>query len=139
LETAERCTLHSPLGGDRDVSWQAMRDMLHGALNTASERQPFLAGGITFCGMVPLRAVPFRVVCILGLNDGVFPRQDNDHAFNVMHQQPRLGDRNTRDDDRLLFLQALTAARDAFYISYIGQDVHTGEPLPPSPIVGELL
>ncbi len=89
--------------------------------------------------MVPLRAVPFRMVCVLGMNDSAFPRQDTGRAFNVMFDAPRLGDRNTRDDDRLLFLQALTAARDAFYISYIGQDVNTGEELPPSPIVGETL
>lgn len=139
FETAEICTQAKPLAADRTISWQAMRDMLHDALGSASERQPFLAGGITFCGMVPLRAVPFRVVCVLGLNDNAFPRQDNNRAFNVMFQQPRLGDRNTRDDDRLLFLQALTAARDAFYISYIGQDVHSGESLPASTIVGETL
>lgn len=139
LETAETCTQAIPLNADRTVSWQAVRDMLHTTLDSASERQPFLAGGITFCGMVPLRAVPFRVVCVLGLNDDAFPRQDNGRAFNVMYQKPRLGDRNIRDDDRLLFLQALTSARDVFYISYIGQDVHTGETLPPSPIVGETL
>ncbi|MDA3920581.1 MAG: exodeoxyribonuclease V subunit gamma [Salinisphaera sp.] len=139
FEEAEKCTTAQPLGSDRTISWPAVRDMLRASLESASERQPFLAGGITFCGMVPLRAVPFRMVCVLGMNDDAFPRQDNGRAFNVMFQNPRLGDRNTRDDDRLLFLQALTAARDAIYISHIGQDVHTGEALPPSPIVGETL
>lgn len=139
FEAAETCTRDIPLDADRAISWTAVRDMLRASLDAASERQPFLAGGITFCGMVPLRAVPFRMVCVLGMNDDAFPRQDNGRAFNVMFNQPRLGDRNTRDDDRLLFLQALTAARDAFYISHVGQDVHTGEALPPSPIVGETL
>jgi exodeoxyribonuclease V gamma subunit len=139
FEAAEDCTRERPLATDRSLSWPAVRDMLRAALDSASERQPFLAGGITFCGMVPLRAVPFRVVCVLGMNDDAFPRQDTGRAFNVMFGAPRLGDRNIRDDDRLLFLQALTAARDAFYISHIGQDVHTGEALPPSPIVGETL
>ncbi|ROO25975.1 exodeoxyribonuclease V subunit gamma [Salinisphaera orenii] len=148
FEAAESCTSEIPLSPardtdptrpDRTISWAAVRDMLRASLETASERQPFLAGGITFCGMVPLRAVPFRMVCVLGMNDDAFPRQDHGRAFNVMFQNPRLGDRNIRDDDRLLFLQALTAARDVFYISHIGQDVHTGEALPPSPIVGETL
>ncbi|MDN5940050.1 MAG: exodeoxyribonuclease V subunit gamma, partial [Salinisphaera sp.] len=139
FETAETRTGEIPLSEDRAISWEAVRDFLRAALNSPSERQPFLAGGITFCGMVPLRAVPFRVVCLLGMNDGVFPRQDTNRGFNVMFQQPRLGDRNTRDDDRLLFLQALTAARDGFYVSYIGQDVRSGEALAPSPIVGETL
>jgi len=139
FEAAETCTREKPLANDRSISWPAVRDMLRTSLDSASERQPFLAGGITFCGMVPLRAVPFRVVCVLGMNDDAFPRQDHGRAFNVMFNQPRLGDRNTRDDDRLLFLQALTAARDAFYISHVGQDARTGEDLPPSPIVGETL
>ncbi|MES1937282.1 exodeoxyribonuclease V subunit gamma [Salinisphaera hydrothermalis] len=139
FDTAENCTRDKPLAADRHLSWPAVRDSLRATLETAAERQPFLAGGITFCGMVPLRAVPFRMVCVLGMNDSAFPRQDTGRAFNVMFDAPRLGDRNTRDDDRLLFLQALTAARDAFYISYIGQDVNTGEELPPSPIVGETL
>lgn len=139
FETAETYTRDKPLTDDRKLSWAAVRDSLRSALERATERQPFLAGGITFCGMVPLRAVPFRMVCVLGLNDSAFPRQDTGRAFNVMLDAPRMGDRNTRDDDRLLFLQAVTAARDAFYISYIGQDVNTGETLPPSPIVGETL
>lgn len=139
FEAAENCTRQKPLARDRTISWPAVRDMLRATLDSAAERQPFLAGGITFCGMVPLRAVPFRMVCMLGMNDDAFPRQDYNRAFNVMFAQPRLGDRNIRDDDRLLFLQALTAARDAFYISHIGQDVHTGEALPPSPIIGETL
>ncbi|MGB7755898.1 MAG: exodeoxyribonuclease V subunit gamma, partial [Salinisphaera sp.] len=139
FDTAETCTRDKPLAADRTISWPAVRDALRATLETAAERQPFLAGGITFCGMVPLRAVPFRMVCVLGMNDSAFPHQDTGRAFNVMFDAPRLGDRNTRDDDRLLFLQALTAARDAFYISYIGQDVNTGEALPPSPIVGETL
>ncbi len=139
LDRAEACTAEKPLAADRRLSWQAVRDDLRARLDSVADRQPFLAGGITFCGMVPLRAVPFRLVCVLGMNDTAFPRQDTARAFNVMFAAPRLGDRNIRDDDRLLFLQALTAARDQFYISYIGQDIRTGEALPPSPLVGETL
>lgn len=139
FDAAENCTRDVPLADDRRLSWTAVRDTMRAQLGSSSERQPFLAGGITFCGMVPLRAVPFRMVCMLGLNDAAFPRQETGRGFNVMFGAPRLGDRNTRDDDRLLFLQALTAARDGVYISYIGQDLRTGEDLPPSPVVGELM
>jgi exodeoxyribonuclease V gamma subunit len=139
LEGAEENTRATPLGSDRRIAWEAMREHLRATLDSVAERQPFLSGGITFCGMVPLRAVPFGMVCILGLNDSAFPRQDRNQAFNVMFEQPRLGDRNTRDDDRLLFLQALTSARHIFYLSYIGQDPVSGEKRPPSPIIGETL
>ncbi|MDT0634893.1 exodeoxyribonuclease V subunit gamma [Spectribacter hydrogenoxidans] len=125
--------------GDEPLSWQAVREALIGELAVAGERQPFLSGGVTFCGLMPLRAVPFRVVCLLGLNDGDFPRQERNRAFNILRAAPRLGDHNVRDDDRLLFLQAVMAARDVFYVSYTGQDVAGGETLPPSPLVGEWL
>lgn len=125
--------------GDEPLDWETVRELLVGALQAPGERQPFLSGGITFCGMIPLRTVPFRVVCLLGMNDGDFPRQTQDRAFNIIRSFPRLGDRNMRDDDRLLFLQCLLAAEDTVYISFIGQDVRSGDTLEPSPIVGEFL
>ncbi len=133
LGTAADCINEQPL------SWEAVREVLLRELEDSGERQPFLAGGVSFCGLVPLRAVPFRVVCILGLNDGDFPRQPRQRSFNLIHRQPRPGDASVRDDDRHLFLQALMAARDVFYLSYTGQDVRGGEELAPSPVVSELL
>lgn len=127
------------LGEDATLSWEAVREALGQALDDSGERQPFLGAGITFCGIVPLRAVPFRMIAILGMNDGDFPRQDRNRSFNLIRRFPRLGDPSTRDDDRLLFLQALMAAEDTFYLSYTGQDVRGGEALEPSPVVGELL
>ncbi|MDQ2068975.1 exodeoxyribonuclease V subunit gamma [Natronospira bacteriovora] len=132
-------TADDNLGGDTLLSWEAVREALGQALDDSGERQPFLGAGITFCGLVPLRAVPFRMVAILGMNDGDFPRQDRNRSFNLIRRFPRLGDASTRDDDRLLFLQAVMAARDTFYLSFTGQDVRSGEELEPSPVVGELL
>ncbi|MBA1149600.1 exodeoxyribonuclease V subunit gamma, partial [Ectothiorhodospiraceae bacterium WFHF3C12] len=132
-------TAAANLGENTELSWEAVREALGRALDDSGERQPFLGGGITFCGMVPLRAVPFRMVAILGMNDGDFPRQDRNRSFNLIRRFPALGDQSARDDDRLLFLQALMAARDTFYVSYTGQDVRSGEALEPSPAVGELL
>ncbi len=125
--------------GEEQLGWAAVREIVRRELDDGGERQPFLGGGITFCGLVPLRALPFRMVAALGMDDGAFPRQDRNRAFNAMRRRPRLGDRSARDDDRLLFLQFLMAARDWLYISYTGQDVRSGDPLEPSPVVGELL
>ena len=130
---------HACLDEKSELSWEAVREALATELDGSGERQPFLGAGITFCGLVPLRAVPFRMVAVLGMNDGDFPRQDRNRSFNLIRRFPRLGDSSTRDDDRLLFLQALMAARDTFYVSYTGQDVRSGESLEPSPVVGELL
>jgi exodeoxyribonuclease V gamma subunit len=125
--------------GNEPLSWEAVREIVDGELDASPLRQPFLAGGVTFCGLVPLRTVPFRVVCLVGMNDGAFPRRDPNRSINLIRLQPRLGDSSVRDDDRLLLLQWLLAARDVFYVSYTGQDTASGEDLSPSTAVAELL
>jgi exodeoxyribonuclease V gamma subunit len=106
------------------------------------ENQPgkaFLRGSVTFCGLNPMRSIPFRVVCVLGLQDGSFPRCPAPPSFDLMAKQPRTGDESQRDDDRYLFLETLLAARDRFYLSYVGQSVRDNSPRPPSVAVSELL
>jgi exodeoxyribonuclease V gamma subunit len=105
------------------------------------EKSPYgyLSGGITFCSMLPMRAVPFPVVCLLGMEDGSFPRPDIAFSFDRMAREPRLGDRSRRDDDRYLFLEAFLSARKQFYISFVGQSVRDDSKLPPSVLVSELL
>ena len=98
----------------------------------------FLRGGITFCGMVPMRSLPFKVLCLIGLNDGKFPRDTRAAAFDLIARHPRKGDRARRVDDRYLFLEALISAREHLYLSYVGRDIRTNEALAPSALVGEL-
>jgi exodeoxyribonuclease V gamma subunit len=108
-------------------------------------RQPFLAGGVTFCRMVPMRLIPFRVICLIGLNDRDFPRQEPSPVLNRLAAaldkpgQRRRGDRSVRDDDRFLFLQLLSAADRVVHLSYIGRDAMDGSPREPSIVVSELL
>ena len=114
------------------------------ALGDSDARQPFLTGGVTFGRMVPMRLVPFKVICLLGMNDGDFPRRDalgslNRLSANLSTTRRRVGDRSIRDDDRGLFLQLFAAATQNFYLSYLGQDPRSGETLPPSVVVAELL
>ena len=100
----------------------------------------FMTGQITVCSMVPMRSIPFRIVAILGLNDGQFPRTRPPLGFDLMAQDPiRLGDRSRRGDDRYLFLEALLSARDALYLSYQGYDIHKNEERPPSLVLDELI
>ncbi|MCC5811038.1 MAG: exodeoxyribonuclease V subunit gamma [Ectothiorhodospiraceae bacterium] len=133
LQTAGECL------DDHSLSWLALREALVAALNGSGVRQPFLSGGVTFTDMETLAGVPFRVVCLLGMNDGSFPRQDGGREFNFMLHRRQLGDRLNRDADRQAFLQALLAARDVFYLSYTGHDVRSGEDLEPATPVSEFL
>lgn len=110
----------------------------HTARETRSS-SGFLRGQLTFCSMLPMRSIPFKVVCLIGLNDGVFPKNDRYATFDLMGASRRPGDRSRRMDDRYQFLEALMAARDHLYLSYIGQSIKTNEAIPPSVVVTELL
>jgi len=89
--------------------------------------------------MVPLRSLPFRLICLLGLDDHALPRRTTPAGFDLIAQHPRSGDRMRRLDDRYLFLEALLCAREALYISYVGRSVRDNSELPPSVLVSELL
>ncbi|MFO7787739.1 MAG: exodeoxyribonuclease V subunit gamma [Halospina sp.] len=100
----------------------------------------FMTGQITVCSMVPMRSIPFRVVAILGLNDGEFPRQRPPLGFDLMaNDRPRPGDRSRRGDDRYLFLEAILSAREHLYLSYQGRDLNTNAERQPSLVLTELM
>ena len=99
----------------------------------------FLAGGVTFCAMLPMRSIPFKVICLIGLNDEAFPRDSRPLNFDIMAQYPQVGDRSRRNDDKYLFLESIISARNRFYVSYIGQDSQDNTPIPPSVLVSELI
>ncbi|MEJ1268906.1 hypothetical protein WDV93_24230 [Pantoea ananatis] len=88
---------------------------------------------------MPMRSIPFSVVCLLGMNDGVYPRTLAPLGFDLMQQQSRKGDRSRRDDDRYLFLEALISAQQQLYISYIGRAIQDNTERYPSVLVTELL
>lgn len=102
--------------------------------------QRFMGGAVSFCTLMPMRAIPFRVVCLLGMNDGDYPRRQAPADFDLMAQpgHARPGDRSRREDDRYLFLEALASARDALYVSWVGRNVRDNSVLPPSVLVGQL-
>ena len=108
-------------------------------LSAVPERQRFLMGGVTFCGMVPRRAIPFRMIAVLGLDDGKFPRPDSDAGLDLMTRHRRLGDRDVRSDDRYLFLETVMAARERLHLSFIGEGVRDGKPRNPAIPLAELL
>ncbi|MDO4998000.1 MAG: exodeoxyribonuclease V subunit gamma [Neisseria sp.] len=99
----------------------------------------FLRKGITFCSMVPMRSLPFKVLCLLGLNDDNFPRQTKASSFDLIAKHPKAGDRARRDDDRYLFLEAIISARQQLYLSYVGREVKDNSELAPSTLIGELI
>ena len=86
-----------------------------------------------------MRSVPHRVVCLLGLDDGAFPRKAPRDGDDLLLDDPHVGERDPRAEDRQLLLDALLAARDRLIITYTGNDERTNIAKPPAVPVGELL
>lgn len=128
------------LGGCRQTIVPEIIDIwLKKSLNLDLSPYGFLSGGITFCSLLPMRAIPFKVVCLLGMNDGDFPRTQIRPGFDLMARDYQKGDRLKRNDDRYLFLEALLSARNQLYISWVGRSMTDNRELLPSVLVSELL
>ncbi|MEJ8849485.1 exodeoxyribonuclease V subunit gamma [Variovorax rhizosphaerae] len=98
----------------------------------------FFAGAVTFATLMPMRAIPFRVVALLGMNDGDYPRSRVPMDFDLMGHDYRPGDRSRREDDRYLFLEALLSAREKLHISWVGHSILDNSERPPSVLVAQL-
>ena len=122
------------------VPLAVLREAWLGGLDDPTLDHQFVSGGVTFCTLMPMRAVPFRVVCLLGMNDGDFPRRARQADFDLLALpgMARPGDRSRRDDDRYLMLEAVLAARDKLYISWVGRNVRDNTEQPASVLVAQL-
>jgi exodeoxyribonuclease V gamma subunit len=102
-------------------------------------RASFRTGTLTVCTLVPMRSVPHRVVCLVGMDDGAFPRHGLIGGDDVLARDPRTGERDVRSEDRQLFLDAICAAQEHLVITYTGADPRSGADVPPCVPLGELL
>lgn len=118
---------------------EVVRSHLKSTLERTHAGGGFISGGVTFCAMLPMRSIPFEVVCLVGMNTAAFPRESTPLGFDLMARFPRPGDRSRRRDDKYLFLEALVSAARVFYVSYVGQSVQDNSDIPPSVIVSELI
>ncbi|KEY91558.1 exodeoxyribonuclease V gamma chain [Candidatus Photodesmus blepharus] len=101
--------------------------------------QHFLTGQVNFCTMIPMCSIPFKVVCLLGMNDGVYPRSVPPESFDLMIGRTKHGDRSRRDEDCYLFLEAIRSAQQVFYVSYVGRSIQDNTECFPSVLVSELM
>ncbi len=121
------------------ISFEVFAHTLLQSISSATRSSVFASGGITFCSLIPMRSIPFKVVAMLGLNFDKFPRKETTYSFNLIERERRKGDRNLKDNDKHLFLETLLSAKEYLYISYIGQSVKDNTILPPSALVDELI
>jgi exodeoxyribonuclease V gamma subunit len=116
-----------------------IRAVLADRLRGRPTRANFRTGHLTMCTLVPMRSVPHRVVCLLGLDDGMFPRRTAPDGDDIIERAPCVGDRDLRSEDRQLLLDALLAATDHLVITFSGRDERTNAVRPPAVPLGELL
>jgi exodeoxyribonuclease V gamma subunit len=128
-------------GLDEPVSLGVLRSHWMAQLDTVGLQRRFAAGGVQFATLMPMRAIPFKVVCLLGMNDSAYPRSPTPRDFDLISHagNHRPGDRARREDDRYLFLEALLSARQRLYISWQGRRASDHAVLPPSVLVAQLM
>ena len=122
-----------------DLPLELLRYVLEKTVDDTVSSGGFLSGGVTFCTLQPMRTIPARVVCLLGMDGDAFPRRPQQLGFDRMRDDRRVGDRSVREDDRYLFLETLLSVRETFILSYVGQSARDLSEAPPSVLVSELL
>ncbi|HNX05300.1 MAG TPA: exodeoxyribonuclease V subunit gamma, partial [Opitutales bacterium] len=127
------------LAGPDPVDCRVIADAMQGILAESYAPPGFLSGGVTFAELKPMRSIPARIMCLLGMNDAAFPRQDRPLSFDRSTRERRRGDRSIREGDRYLFLETLLCARERLYLSFGGLSQRGAAETPPSVVVSELL
>jgi len=138
IKELEKYNIANDLVND-EIAYPLFSHSFLGTISSSTRSGSFAGGGITFCSLIPMRSIPFKVVALLGLNFDKFPRKENQVNFNLMTKSPRKGDRNVKENDKHLFLETLLSAQDYLYISYIGQSAKDNSTIPPSALVDELI
>ena len=126
-------------GFDGPVEIEVVISFLENLLESVNFGTGFISSGVTFCAMLPMRSIPFKVVCLVGMDMDAFPRESKTLSFDLMAKNPRIGDRSRRNDDKYLFLEAIISARNKLYISYVGQSIRDNTRIAPSALVSEVI
>ena len=127
------------LDTDQPVSFDVVREWVNNTLADDEQASGFLTGGLTLCAMKPMRAIPHRIIVMLGLDDRAYPRRLRRPAFDLIGTHPRTGDRDPRADDRQLVLDTLLSAGDRLMLSFVGRSQSNNAEIAPSVVVAELL
>ncbi|MET1007522.1 MAG: exodeoxyribonuclease V subunit gamma, partial [Propionibacteriaceae bacterium] len=125
--------------GHTELSLVELQALLAETFRGRASRANFRTGTLTMCTMMPMRSVPHRVICLLGVDDGVFPRRSSRDGDDILAAEPWIGDRDPRSEDRQLLLDAVMAAQEHLLVIYSGADARTRAPRPPAVPIGALL
>lgn len=125
-------------GFDHKVGFAVVQEILEAKLGQSISQGSFLAGSLTFCNLMPMRSIPFKVVVLMGMDEHGFPRKPKAPGFNLIQKRPTLGDKQEREEDCYLFLESLLSARQRFIVTYTGMGISDNSPIPCAGPVAEL-
>jgi exodeoxyribonuclease V gamma subunit len=121
------------------IPYSVIKQHVVETLSSQKSVNGFMLGNVTFCSILPMRSIPFKVICLIGMNDSTFPRKSNYVSWNEITVSPKKGDRSLEQEDRYVFLETLLSCRSILYISYVGFDLQNSTEYKPSTCVTELL
>jgi len=122
-------------GANMPVNFSVLKNALLKKMEAGTKNSYSLSGKVSFSNFESIRAVPHKVICCIGMNDKDFPRQTVSKEISIIAAEYRQGDKDTANEDRLMFLEIICSAKEALYISWIGQSEKTAEELEPSSVV----
>lgn len=129
-----------PQYGNEEISWDIFVNSFLNQLGKDRRTKRYVSNGITFCSHIPMRSLPYKVVCMMGMDFDKFPRKDRELSFSLLStSERRRGDRSLRENDKHLFLESLMSAKEYFYLSYIGNSSKDNTNIPASVLVEELI
>ncbi|MCD4722639.1 MAG: exodeoxyribonuclease V subunit gamma [Desulfobacula sp.] len=126
-------------GFDETVSFDIIFCVIEQKLDLNISQGNFLAGNITFCNIMPMRSIPFKIVVLMGMDEKSFPRHSFNPGFNLIKKYPKPGDKIERDEDRYLFLETLLSARLKFICTYTGLSIQDNSKIPCAGVISELM
>jgi len=124
---------------DEPIGFNTFKYSFLELLQSDKKKNAFSGGGVTFCSLIPMRSIPFKVVAMLGMGFDSFPRKESKLSFSLLDGEKRKGDRNIKNNDKHLFLETILSAQNYLYISYQGLSTKDATTIPPSSLVDELI
>jgi len=121
------------------LNFKAIRYKIFSFFNQKRDASNFFNGKLTFCSMLPMRSIPFKIICILGFNNGDFPRKKTAPGFDIISNYPELGDRSVVNDDRYTFLEEVLSVQKRLFISYLGYNILDNSERLPSVLLAEFI
>lgn len=121
---------------EREVDPSELAALLRARLESGSSRPRFGTGSVTLSSLTAQRGIPYKVVCILGLDAEAVAVTS---AEDLVSANPSIGDRDARSEQRAQLLDAVLAARDHLLVLSNGHDLKSNAVLAPAVPLAEFL